>query len=253
MINNDKHVKWQNGIQNHQNGEPLPVLDPQIEGYKPVELFQWEMRVQFYSQRASTQSLTADIGDKIKSLVIKLQEMHKKDKILLFTKKGARINIETFPKKAAEVYGILSMAAAQPDYQDQINKLLDAVAEENHEQDPKICEMHQTTSEFAKYHIHLQMGKVYMKVEKQKYKTKAIRVFVRQPFSLIVTELMQEIAPMISLKSEVKFVLSLLKYNQMIKNNVEHNKMLIREQNAYLTKYADFCIGGVSEAMLDVN
>ena len=45
-----KHVKWQNGVQNHQNGEPLPVLDPQIEEYDPVELYQWEMCVQFLLQ-----------------------------------------------------------------------------------------------------------------------------------------------------------------------------------------------------------
>eukprot|EP00957_Ditylum_brightwellii_P069654 5289828-Ditylum_brightwellii.AAC.1 len=32
MTKDGKHVKWQNGVQNYQNGEPLPVLDPQIEG-----------------------------------------------------------------------------------------------------------------------------------------------------------------------------------------------------------------------------
>eukprot|EP00957_Ditylum_brightwellii_P047741 3626929-Ditylum_brightwellii.AAC.1 len=58
---------------------------------------------------------------------------------------------------------------------------------------------------------------------------------------------------MISLKSEVKFVPSSLKYNPMIKNNVEHYKTLIREQNAYLTNYADFRVGGVSKAMLNVD
>ena len=47
MTKDGKHVKWQNGVQNHQNGEQLPVLDPQIEGYNPVELYQWEMCVQF--------------------------------------------------------------------------------------------------------------------------------------------------------------------------------------------------------------
>eukprot|EP00957_Ditylum_brightwellii_P090648 6903800-Ditylum_brightwellii.AAC.1 len=79
------------------------------------------------------------------------------------------------------------MAAAQPhltninlqqidcsQYQDQINKLLDAVAEEKHEHDPKFYEMHQTTSEFTKYHIHLYTDKAYMKVAKQKYETEAI-------------------------------------------------------------------------------
>eukprot|EP00957_Ditylum_brightwellii_P025494 1926896-Ditylum_brightwellii.AAC.1 len=39
----------------------------------------------------------------------------------------------------------------------------------------------------------------------------------------------------------------------MIKNNVKHYKILIREQNTYLTNYADFRIGGVSEAMLNVD
>eukprot|EP00957_Ditylum_brightwellii_P179778 13694710-Ditylum_brightwellii.AAC.1 len=47
MTKDGKCIKWQNGVQNQQNSEPLPVLDPQIEGYKLVELFQWEMCVQF--------------------------------------------------------------------------------------------------------------------------------------------------------------------------------------------------------------
>eukprot|EP00957_Ditylum_brightwellii_P137746 10500897-Ditylum_brightwellii.AAC.1 len=38
----------------------------------------------------------------------------------------------------------------------------------------------------------------------------------------------------------------------MIKNNVDHYKTLIREQNAYLTNSSDFQIGGISEAMLNV-
>eukprot|EP00957_Ditylum_brightwellii_P101485 7733641-Ditylum_brightwellii.AAC.1 len=39
----------------------------------------------------------------------------------------------------------------------------------------------------------------------------------------------------------------------MIKNNIEHYKALIREQNTYLTNYTDFRIGGVSEAMLNID
>eukprot|EP00957_Ditylum_brightwellii_P109426 8346615-Ditylum_brightwellii.AAC.1 len=101
MNNDSKHVKWQNSIQNYQNGEPLPVLDPHIEGHKPVELFQWEMCVQFYLQGVSMQSPTADVGDKIKSIVIKLHEMHRKNKILLFTEKGARIKIKMSPPKSS--------------------------------------------------------------------------------------------------------------------------------------------------------
>eukprot|EP00957_Ditylum_brightwellii_P099380 7569923-Ditylum_brightwellii.AAC.1 len=78
MTNNDKHVKWHNDVQNHQNGELLPVLDTQIE----------------------------DVRDKLESLVIKLQEMHGKDKFSLFTEKGKKIKIKIIPAKAAEVYGL---------------------------------------------------------------------------------------------------------------------------------------------------
>eukprot|EP00957_Ditylum_brightwellii_P138567 10562087-Ditylum_brightwellii.AAC.1 len=132
MTNNSKRVKWHNGIQNCQNGEPLPVRDPQIEGYKPVELFQWEMCIQFLSHGASMENPMSDVRDKIKSLIIKSQEMHGKDKFFLFTEKGT----------------------------------------------------------------------AFVKVVRQKYEMEEIGVFVRQPFLLLASELMQEIAPMISLKSK---------------------------------------------------
>eukprot|EP00957_Ditylum_brightwellii_P088215 6719693-Ditylum_brightwellii.AAC.1 len=102
MTNNGKHIKRHNIIQNHKNGAPLPVLDPQIEGYKPVELFQWEMCIQFSLRGVSMKNPTSDVRDKVKSLVIKLLEMHGKEFFLLFNKKGKRIKIKMFPAKAAE-------------------------------------------------------------------------------------------------------------------------------------------------------
>eukprot|EP00957_Ditylum_brightwellii_P099399 7571994-Ditylum_brightwellii.AAC.1 len=76
MTNNGKLIKWHNAVKNHQNGALLPVLDPQIERYEPVELFQWEMCIQFSSRGVSMKNPMSDVRDKIKSLVIKLQEMH---------------------------------------------------------------------------------------------------------------------------------------------------------------------------------
>eukprot|EP00957_Ditylum_brightwellii_P119826 9142696-Ditylum_brightwellii.AAC.1 len=110
-------------------------------------------------------------------------------------------------------------------YQDQINKLLDEIADEKHNKDPTFHEMHHTTSEYAKYHVHLCTDTAFVKIARQKYETEAIGV---------------------------KFVLASLKYDPMIKNNVDHYKTLIRGQNAHLTNYADFRIGGISEAMLNV-
>eukprot|EP00957_Ditylum_brightwellii_P029301 2214814-Ditylum_brightwellii.AAC.1 len=87
-------------------------------------------------------------------------------------------------------------------YQDQINELLDAIADEKRKKDPMFYKMHQTMNKFAKYHVHLCTGNTFVKIVQQRYETEAIGVFVRQPFSMLVSELMQEIAPMISLKSK---------------------------------------------------
>eukprot|EP00957_Ditylum_brightwellii_P061948 4701333-Ditylum_brightwellii.AAC.1 len=93
-----KKVHWCNVIQNHQNGQPLLVLDPNIEGYETIKLYQWEMCVQFHSQGASDNGPTMDVGDKIRSIVVKLQEMHRKEKLLVFTEGGKMIQLETIPK-----------------------------------------------------------------------------------------------------------------------------------------------------------
>eukprot|EP00957_Ditylum_brightwellii_P009712 732143-Ditylum_brightwellii.AAC.1 len=92
-----------------------------------VELFQWEMCVQFSSRRASMKNPTSDVRDKIKSLVIKLQEMHGKDTFLLFTEKGKRIKIKTFPAKAAEVYEMFDYTVREKGYKN-VSLILHAMA-----------------------------------------------------------------------------------------------------------------------------
>eukprot|EP00957_Ditylum_brightwellii_P017269 1300977-Ditylum_brightwellii.AAC.1 len=61
------------------------------------------MCVQFLSRGASTKHPTSDVQDKLKRLVIKLQEAHGRENFLLFTEKGERIKIETFPANAVDV------------------------------------------------------------------------------------------------------------------------------------------------------
>eukprot|EP00957_Ditylum_brightwellii_P025832 1954369-Ditylum_brightwellii.AAC.1 len=56
-----KKVQCCNAVQNHQNDEPLPFLDLKVEGYKPVEIYQWEMCVQYHLQGASEILPTPDI------------------------------------------------------------------------------------------------------------------------------------------------------------------------------------------------
>eukprot|EP00957_Ditylum_brightwellii_P055550 4210160-Ditylum_brightwellii.AAC.1 len=98
-----KQVQWHNGIQNHQNREPLLVLDPKVNGYESIELFQWEMSLQFHSQGASEKFPTMDIGDKIKGLIVKLQETQGKENFSVFTEDGKIIQLEAFPKKPVEI------------------------------------------------------------------------------------------------------------------------------------------------------
>eukprot|EP00957_Ditylum_brightwellii_P156638 11921750-Ditylum_brightwellii.AAC.1 len=105
------YVQWQNGMQNHQNGEPLPVLDPNVNGYKSIELYQWEICMQFHSRGASDKVPTMDVGDKIKSFIMKLQETHRKDKFSVFTEDGKIVKLKSFPKKPVETKSMFKYSA----------------------------------------------------------------------------------------------------------------------------------------------
>eukprot|EP00957_Ditylum_brightwellii_P164152 12498426-Ditylum_brightwellii.AAC.1 len=98
-----KHVQWQDGVQNYQNGEPLLVLDPNVNGYESIELYQWEMCIQFCSRGASDKVPTMDVGDKIKSFIVKLQEAHGEDKFLVFIEEGKIVKLKLFPTKPVEI------------------------------------------------------------------------------------------------------------------------------------------------------
>eukprot|EP00957_Ditylum_brightwellii_P182267 13886017-Ditylum_brightwellii.AAC.1 len=309
-------LKWQNAVQNHQNGEPLPVLDPTIDGYEPCELYQWEMCVQFHSRRVSMLKHMSGIGKKIKNLLIKLQESHGKDKFSLFSEKGKHVLLKTSPQKPEEAHALVDYSvkaheyknismifhimspilfhALKPpiyqwlqlnklfmtktifkslkdntvcisylthlnpihidraQYQDDINALMEALADEKEQKDLKFYRKHNTTKEFAKFQIHLRAGKAYVKENNQRNETNAIGVYVCQQFATLSLEVLHETASMIVTKSKVKFVPLGLKFDYMIKNSIEHYKMLIREQNAYLTNYADFCVGRISAEMLEM-
>eukprot|EP00957_Ditylum_brightwellii_P128603 9810259-Ditylum_brightwellii.AAC.1 len=61
-----KHVQWRDGVQNHQKSERLLVLDPNVNGYESIELYQWEICMQFHSRGASNKVPTIHDGDEIK-------------------------------------------------------------------------------------------------------------------------------------------------------------------------------------------
>eukprot|EP00957_Ditylum_brightwellii_P019804 1493814-Ditylum_brightwellii.AAC.1 len=74
----------------------------------------------------------------------------------------------------------------------------------------------------------------------QKVQTNALAVYAWLPFARITMDLLEEVAPMITNKSEAKFVLLGLKYDKNIPNNESLYASLLKEQNIYLAHYADF-------------
>eukprot|EP00957_Ditylum_brightwellii_P004674 355476-Ditylum_brightwellii.AAC.1 len=58
----------------------------------------------------------SDARDKLKSLVIELQEAHGNEKFLLFMEKGKRIKIETFPAKAVDVHRLFEYTVREKGY-----------------------------------------------------------------------------------------------------------------------------------------
>jgi hypothetical protein len=97
---NRKQVKYQNATQKHQRIDLLsPIHDLKSDGYISVEVYQWEMCVQFYSSLASLIIPTLDIGNKAKGLLLKLQEVHGYHKLSMFNKKEKQRNIVTFERR----------------------------------------------------------------------------------------------------------------------------------------------------------
>eukprot|EP00957_Ditylum_brightwellii_P141466 10777201-Ditylum_brightwellii.AAC.1 len=70
---------------------------------------------------------TSDVRDKLKSLIIKLQEAHGKEKFLLFTEKGKRIKIEMFPAKAVDMHGLFGYTVRKKGYKN-VSLILNAMA-----------------------------------------------------------------------------------------------------------------------------
>eukprot|EP00957_Ditylum_brightwellii_P133679 10192002-Ditylum_brightwellii.AAC.1 len=127
---------------------------------------------------------------------------------------------------------------------------MEVVVIERVEKDPKFFELYNTTKDHAKFEIQLCPCCPGVCQNNKKIETDAIAVYARHQFSNLSLELLQEIASLISTKSEAEFVLISLEFDTMIKDNVMHYANLIKEQNTHLGNYADFKIGRMTEEML---
>eukprot|EP00957_Ditylum_brightwellii_P080637 6133179-Ditylum_brightwellii.AAC.1 len=62
--------QWRSNLVNHQNGVALLVLDRKLNGYKVIELYQWEMCVQVSARGATSNCPMNKIGNKVKHLLL---------------------------------------------------------------------------------------------------------------------------------------------------------------------------------------
>eukprot|EP00957_Ditylum_brightwellii_P140640 10713885-Ditylum_brightwellii.AAC.1 len=102
MTKSSTEVQWCN-VANYQNGVTLPVLDPKLEGYKISELHQLETCVKLSARGASSNTSVAEIGNKVKHLLLKLEEIHGKNILTMQSKKENRNQVATFSKTANDV------------------------------------------------------------------------------------------------------------------------------------------------------
>eukprot|EP00957_Ditylum_brightwellii_P018511 1392240-Ditylum_brightwellii.AAC.1 len=77
-------------------------------------------------------------------------------------------------------------------YQDNINELMEALADKQEQKDSKLYGKHNTPKEFAKCQIHLRTRKAYIKENNQQYETNAIGIYVCQQFAMLSLELLHK-------------------------------------------------------------
>eukprot|EP00957_Ditylum_brightwellii_P122376 9332481-Ditylum_brightwellii.AAC.1 len=111
-----------------QGGEALPNFEHLFESYDPMDIFQWELSIQMWAHGATLLTTIKEVGNKTKTLLMKLQRAHGKLNFEMFNEKYKCIKLETFPKKAKEIghlTGTNQKAVHHLGYQDNINYLLD--------------------------------------------------------------------------------------------------------------------------------
>eukprot|EP00957_Ditylum_brightwellii_P090995 6928649-Ditylum_brightwellii.AAC.1 len=58
----------------------------------------------------------SDVGKKVKSILVKLQESHGKDKFSLFSEEGKRVLIKMFPPKPEEAHALVDYSVKAHKY-----------------------------------------------------------------------------------------------------------------------------------------
>eukprot|EP00957_Ditylum_brightwellii_P116139 8859723-Ditylum_brightwellii.AAC.1 len=92
-----KQAQWRTRT-NQQNGVALTLLDPKLDSYEVAKLYQWEMCLQLTVRGAQGKTLVTNIGNKIKHMILHLEETHVKNTFTIYSESKKHIQVETFPK-----------------------------------------------------------------------------------------------------------------------------------------------------------
>eukprot|EP00957_Ditylum_brightwellii_P099904 7612990-Ditylum_brightwellii.AAC.1 len=93
------HKTWKR----QQGSKASPNLDHYFEGYNRANIFQWELVVQMYAHGMQSLTDVNEVGQKLQTLLIKLQTVHSKPHFEQFNEKHERLKLKTFPNKANKV------------------------------------------------------------------------------------------------------------------------------------------------------
>eukprot|EP00957_Ditylum_brightwellii_P164564 12529391-Ditylum_brightwellii.AAC.1 len=88
---------------NKQQGEEvLPNLEHSFEDYDPTDIYQCELSVLMWYCSPTLLTSINKVGNKARTMLMKLQSTHGKANFELFNEQYERIKLETFPKKAED-------------------------------------------------------------------------------------------------------------------------------------------------------
>eukprot|EP00957_Ditylum_brightwellii_P129065 9845183-Ditylum_brightwellii.AAC.1 len=146
-----------------------------------------------------------DVGDKIRSMIVKLQEMHGKEKLLMFTEDRKLIQLETILKKINKYYMNKSIFKSSKDTAVCIGHTMNI--------NPFWIDCTQSQESMNLLMEGSAQEKVATNKKGKKIETNALGVYARLNYSNLALDLIQDIAGSIATKSV--------------------------EQNAYLVNYAD--------------
>eukprot|EP00957_Ditylum_brightwellii_P040856 3092258-Ditylum_brightwellii.AAC.1 len=134
--------------------------------------------------------------------------------------------------------------------QEHFNKALAMVVLELDEENKNYYSDYDTMWKLATYNVQIKSTMPSITIGNTKTETTALAVYALQLHAGIAQDLIMRVVPHVDHRG-FKFLLASLPYDKSIWDGKLQYAQLIKEQNQFLVNYKNFCIGGISEDMMD--